>query len=217
VSRPVAFTLRLYRAVARAFPHDFQNAYGDEMLRVTEDAIEPIWRRYGLAGLLRLLLDIALRLPVEYGAEFGRDVRYGLRSLASAPGFTTVALVSLTLGIGVATSAFSEVNGYVLRDVPAVERPDELVTLGAPTSYPHYQRYRAQAGVFATSAAYLAPVAWRVPAGPGWTHWAAASSWATTRWRVLAWWAAPEGARRGFGARRAWSRWLEWSGTFATA
>ena len=59
-NRPVALSLRLYRALARAFPDEFRNAYGDELVRVAEDAIEPIWRHHGMLGLARLLLDIAI-------------------------------------------------------------------------------------------------------------------------------------------------------------
>jgi len=165
MSRPVAFTLRLYRALARAFPQEFQNAYGEEMMQAAEDSIEPVWRRHGIAGLLRLIIDIALRLPAEYAAEFKQDVRYGLRSLAGSPGFTAVAMISLTLGIGVATSAFSEMNGFVMRDVPAVSHPEELVMVGAATSYPHYQRYREHSELFTSSAAYAAPVAFAVRQG----------------------------------------------------
>src|SRR5208283_3449254 len=44
-SRPVAATLRLYRAMANAFPYEFKNAYREEMLQVTEDVVEPIWQR----------------------------------------------------------------------------------------------------------------------------------------------------------------------------
>jgi predicted permease len=158
VERPVSLSLRIYRAIAAAFPYEFRNAYGAEMLHVTEDAIESIWRRYGARGLVRLLLDLALRLPAEYLTELAHDVRYGLRMLAGSPGFTAVAAISLSLGIGVATSAFSEMNGFVLRDVPGVARPGELVLASSPVSYPAYKRYRERTDLFSATMAYMAPV-----------------------------------------------------------
>ena len=164
-NRPVAIGLRLYRALAAAFPYQFKNAYGEELVQVTEDAIDSFWRRHGVLGLVRLLADIAIRVPAEHLAELGQDIRYGLRMLAGSPGFTAVALVSLTLGIGVATSAYSELNGMVLRDVPGVLKPDELVTLGAPASYPHYKRYRERSGLFASTLAYVAPMPFGVSLG----------------------------------------------------
>ena len=164
-NQPVAISLRLYRALARAFPYEFKNAYGDELIQVTEEAIEPIWRRHGVLGLLRLLVDIAIRVPIEYLAEFRQDVRYGLRVLAGSPGFTFVAVISLTLGIGVATSAFSEMNGFILRDVPAVKNPDGLVLMKSPVAWPDYQRYRDRSGVFSSSMAYVAPVLFGVSVG----------------------------------------------------
>jgi hypothetical protein len=164
-NRPVAISLRLYRALARAFPYEFKNACGDELLQVTEDAIEPIWRRHGVPGLMRLLADIAIRIPVEYLGELRQDLRYALRVLAGSPGFTAVALISLTLGIGVATSAFSEMNGFILRDVPAIQNPDGLVLLKAPVAWPDYQRYRDRTTLFSSSMAYVAPVLFGVSLG----------------------------------------------------
>ncbi len=157
-SRPVAISLRLYHALARAFPDEFKNAYGDELALVTEEAIEPIWQRHGVLGLVRLLADIAVRVPVEHLAELRQDLRYGLRMLAKSPGAALVALVSLSLGIAIATCAYSEVNGLILRDLPGVPRPEELVALQAPTSYIHYKRYRERSGLFSSTLAYVAPV-----------------------------------------------------------
>ncbi|HEY2016275.1 MAG TPA: ABC transporter permease [Bryobacteraceae bacterium] len=87
-----------------------------------------------------------------------QDIRFGLRMLRSSPGFTAVALLSLTLGIGVATSAFSELNGFVLRDVPGVAKPGDLVLIEPPTSYVNYQNYRDRGDLFAATLAYVAPV-----------------------------------------------------------
>ena len=156
--RPVAITLRLYRALANAFPHEFKNIYGDELLQTTEDAIESIWRHHGAIGLFRLLLDIAIRVPAEYAAEIRQDVRYGLRMLAASPGFTAVALISLSLGIAIGTAAYSEMQGLVLRDLPGVPNPDELVALQQPASYPAYRHYRELTDLFSSTAAYVAPV-----------------------------------------------------------
>jgi len=164
-ARPVAIGLRLYRALASAFPYEFRNAYADEILQVTEEAIEPIWRRHGILGLARLLLDIALRIPVEYATEFGADIRYGLRMLRASPGFTTVALISLTLGIGVATAAYSELNGFIFRDVPGVRHPDELRLLKEPVSFPDYRSYRERSDLFSGTLAYRAPVPFGVSLG----------------------------------------------------
>jgi predicted permease len=55
-------------------------------------------------------------------------VRSALRHLTSAPGFTIVAVLSLTLGIGPTTAIFSLIDELLLRTLP-VPRPEELVLL----------------------------------------------------------------------------------------
>ncbi|UCG87573.1 MAG: ABC transporter permease [Gemmatimonadota bacterium] len=54
------------------------------------------------------------------------DLRYATRSLRRSPGFATVAIVSLGLGIGANTAIFSLYNALVLRALP-VSNPQELV------------------------------------------------------------------------------------------
>jgi predicted permease len=107
--------------------------------------------------------------PMESAArqagELGKDVRYALRSLAGSPGFTAVALISLSLAICIVTCAFTEMNGMALRSIPGVENPQELVALQLPASYPAYQRYRAHDEVFSSTLAYLAAVPFGVSMG----------------------------------------------------
>lgn len=97
-----------------------------------------------------------------------RDLRYGMRTMARNPGFTTVAVLTIALGIGVNTGIFSVVNGVALR-LLAVPRADELVgvdlilhgkvhrsTHGEPGlfSYPEYAEYRENNHVFSGLLAY---------------------------------------------------------------
>src|SRR5580765_6803608 len=58
--------------------------------------------------------------------EFLKDLRFGVRLLRRSPGFATVSILSLGLGIGGATAVFSLVNAIVLRTLPVPE-PGELV------------------------------------------------------------------------------------------
>jgi putative ABC transport system permease protein len=57
-----------------------------------------------------------------------RDIRFGLRLLFKHPSFAFVALLTLTLAIGVTTAVFSVVNGVLLRPLP-FPRADRLVRL----------------------------------------------------------------------------------------
>jgi predicted permease len=98
-----------------------------------------------------------LRAAARFFAELRRDARHGLRMLAGSPGFTAVALVSLSLGICIATCAYSEING-LLRDVPGVSNPGQLVALQTPTSFPNYERFREMNDLFSDGFAYVAPV-----------------------------------------------------------
>lgn len=63
------------------------------------------------------------------------DVRYALRSLASKPLVTTVAVLSLALGIGVNTAIFSVFERMLLRRLPVAE-PERIVNVISPGPKP---------------------------------------------------------------------------------
>jgi macrolide transport system ATP-binding/permease protein len=148
------FALRIYRRLAEAFPQEFKMVYGTEMLQAGEDAVGEIARENGIAGLIRLIADIAFRVPVEYLSEMRRDLRYAARALIKSPGFALVGIISLGLGMGVTTSVFGKLWAQMFRDLPAAANARELVMPESPVSYPYIEQYRAQKSLFVGVAAF---------------------------------------------------------------
>jgi putative ABC transport system permease protein len=95
-----------------------------------------------------------------------QDLRYGLRAMARAPGFTAVAMLTLALGIGSNTAIFSVANAVLLRPLP-FDQPDRLMQIwhtppqtsfpGIPTfavSPANFLDWRSQNQTFENMSAY---------------------------------------------------------------
>ncbi len=84
------------------------------------------------------------------------DLRYALRLLRNNPGFTTIAVLTMAVGIAANTTVFSWVHTVLLKPFPGVSEPDRIFSLETvtpsgehvTTSYPDYRDLRDHTRLF---------------------------------------------------------------------
>jgi len=122
---------RIYRRLLKLFPVDFRVEYRDEMeelFRLQHRAAAgggssgPARTGHRGRRLARLwllaLADLARSAPREHWDAFRQDVRFTLRSIRRAPGFTAVVVATFALALGANTAIFTVADATLLRPLP---------------------------------------------------------------------------------------------------
>ena len=161
--------------MARKFPRLITLLFGLRFPRSAQFVLGDLMEEYGAGARSRAWLwrqTFSMLLPGTYRSDnayhqqrkdgmtfissFLNDVRYAARTLLKNPGFTTVAVLAIALGIGVNTGIFTVLNGVALRPLP-VRGASQVVNIYQSSrgmgprnvreseslfSWPEYQSYR---------------------------------------------------------------------------
>src|SRR5579859_2349924 len=122
-----------------------------------EDARHEAFRSFGGVEQTKELYRERRGLPMIENTL--QDLRFGLRMLRRSPGFSILAILCLTLGIGANAAVFSWVEGILFRPYPAVSHQERLFALGGtergeahgtPLSWPDFVDLQRSSTLFDT-------------------------------------------------------------------
>lgn len=131
--------MRLYDALLHLFPKSFRIEYGEEMRDIFADRRRQALGFTATAGLwIETVFDVIPNAARVHGDILRQDLRFTLRALSRAPGFTFTAIVVAALGVGATTAAFSVTDRALIRPLPFKD-PDRLVKVFQ--SEPGYSRF----------------------------------------------------------------------------
>ena len=139
-----------FRLLIRIYPRHFRNRFENELIEFYRDDrrharfqprflggvvfwIRTIWDHTRTAVRIRSKRTntpephtLIVRKRVGIVDVLWQDVKYAIRGMLRQPGFATVVIITLALGIGANVAIFSVVNGVVLRPLP-YQNPEGLV------------------------------------------------------------------------------------------
>ncbi|MFN2623350.1 MAG: ADOP family duplicated permease [Chthoniobacterales bacterium] len=163
-----------FRAWLSRFVGLFQKKRRDEQMREEMEAhLELLTRRKIMEGMepdaaraaarrefggLEQIKEAAREQRVWVSADqFWQDLRFGARMLFRSPGFSILAILCLTLGIGTNAAVLSWIEGILIRPYPSVAHQDRMFALNATTrgvtgytglSFPDFLDYEKNSTLF---------------------------------------------------------------------
>jgi len=120
--------MRPYRLLLRLYPASFRAAYGDEMAAIFSARLRAARGAARLALWFVAFEEVIMNAPAVHWDILKQDLRYAVRTLNRARGFTLTAILVTALGVGANTAAFSVADFVLFRPLPFPE-PEALVRL----------------------------------------------------------------------------------------
>ena len=154
-------TRTLERDIDDEFNFHLDNEVAENIRRgmSPDDALAAARRRFGGIAQIKEAYRETHSLP--FFQVLWQDLRFGFRMLRRNPGFSILAILCLTLGIGATTAVFSWIEGILLRPFPEVAHQERLMAVagtfggvaGAPGdstdfSWPDFQDFQRNCTLF---------------------------------------------------------------------